>query len=102
MNEYETALLEYLKTATPAMWHQIAWNWNWDDGHDGPIKWILDNPECDKGTALLVYWYLSPRYFSQYENADVVKNYERVHYDLIKEIEKKYLEGFYKKENIIF
>lgn len=102
MSDYEKALLEYLKTSDPKIWHQIAWNWNWDDGHDEPIKWILNQKNCDKGTALLIFWYLGPRYFSRYAKRDEVPEYEIKHYDLIKDIEEKYKSGFYDHENIYF
>src|SRR5712691_6236599 len=49
--------------ATPDEWHQVAWNWNWDSGVEA-LQWIIRQPMCDRGTALLVYWMGGPRYLA--------------------------------------
>ncbi|MGZ3679993.1 MAG: DUF4274 domain-containing protein [Ktedonobacterales bacterium] len=56
-------LLAYLTQATPDAWHQVAWKWNWDSGIK-PLQWIIRQPRCDRGTALLIYWYSGPRYLA--------------------------------------
>ncbi len=52
-------LQTYLASAAPEDWHQVAWNWNWDAGEDS-LRWIARQPNCDRGTALLLYWYGCP------------------------------------------
>jgi Domain of unknown function (DUF4274) len=58
-------LLTYLAQASPEEWHQVAWNWNRDNGQD-VLRWIIRQSTCDRGTTLLVYWGGAPRYFAQY------------------------------------
>jgi len=117
--------------------HQFAWNYNWGDDNWVYLNWIVRNPLCDKGTALLLYWKHVPRwYYGKYgrwererksdrtqfyaEWADFRKNYSQAFakreefekyygkeyvkkpYDLLKEIEEKYLDGFYTLQNISF
>ncbi len=47
--------MEFLKNATPDDWHRYAWHHNWDDRLDG-LFWIVSQPNCDKATALLIFW----------------------------------------------
>ena len=76
-------------------------NWNWDNGTE-ILRWIISQPNCDKGTSLLIYWYSTPRYFAQYLDRKEVAEYELDRYDFTKEIENKYISGFYKYENLSF
>ena len=93
------ALLDYLKTHSPSDWHQVAWNWNWDNGIE-PLDWVTDQKECDKGTALLIYWSGSPGWNHKYASRKEVPDYEKTTYDLNFKIEKNYLNGFYLSKNI--
>ncbi|KUR70458.1 hypothetical protein AQZ52_16725 [Novosphingobium fuchskuhlense] len=54
-DEYRASLITYLKNASPDVWHRYALNHNWDDRLDG-LYWIVSQPECDKATALLIFW----------------------------------------------
>jgi hypothetical protein len=47
--------IEFLKTASPDDWHRIADEHNWDTRLD-ILYWIVSQPECDKATALLIFW----------------------------------------------
>lgn len=93
--------LSYQKL-TAAELHQFVQHWNYDDGIE-PFKWIIKQKYLDKGTALCLYWMLQPDYFCKFKNEDEIKeafNYET--YLLIKEIEERYVSGFYKEENFSF
>jgi uncharacterized protein DUF4274 len=94
-------LSTYLAQATPEDWHQVAWSWNWDAGEE-PLLWIIRQPNCDRGTALLIYWYAGPRYLAQYASRDEVPSYEVEGYDLVMEIEAAYLAGRYANVQIAF
>jgi hypothetical protein len=87
----------------PTELHALAFSWNWDDDLK-PMSEIIRSPICDKGTALLIYWYAGPVWLYQtYANEDEIKgSYERERYRLVKEIEEKYTSGFYKSETINF
>jgi hypothetical protein len=90
-----------LTQASPEEWHQVAWSWNWDNGVE-ELRWIIRQPTCDRGTALLVYWYGGPRYFAQYASRDEVPEYQLEEYDLVMEIERRYLAGAYLRQEIAF
>jgi hypothetical protein len=84
--------------------HQLAWNWNWDDSRDVPGQ-IIRHPLCDRSTALLIYWRAGPRWFYQFATRDEVAakaDWGLDDYDLIKEIEKRYLAGVYTQAGIAF
>ncbi|SNR51836.1 DUF4274 domain-containing protein [Flavobacterium sp. ov086] len=87
---------------TAAELHQFVQHWNYDDGLE-PFNWIVKQKHLDKGTALGLYWMLQPDYFCRFKNEDEIKediNYES--YLLIKEIEKRYVSGYYQDENFSF
>src|SRR5215207_4128317 len=79
---------------TPEKLHDFATHYNWDDGFEVP-KWIINNPLCDRGTALMMYWHANPQYFCKYATRNEVPSmgWNLQHYDLIREIEEKYLSG---------
>lgn len=95
--------LSVQKLQTPLEVHYFAWHWNWDNGIK-PLAWIVRQPDCDQGTALLIYWHASPTWYCQYQDRKEVRasggNVE--HYDLIKEIEKRVAEGYYTAQTIRF
>lgn len=60
---------------------------NWDNGYEKLYK-ILEDKNCDKGTALMMYWLSCPQYFIQFANADECESYNRDNYLFVKHIEK--------------
>jgi len=93
--------MSYQKLTAPEL-HQFVQNWNYDDGIE-PFEWIVKQKHLDKGTALCLYWMLQPDYFCRFESEDEIKediNYET--YQLVKEIEQRYVSGFYADENFSF
>lgn len=83
------------KKLTAEEWHQFVLNYNYDDGNE-PFEWLIQQKICDKGTALCLYWHLQPDL-----NSDQ-KNESDNDYTLIKEIEKRFLKGFYEAELFSF
>ncbi|KRD59628.1 hypothetical protein ASE40_10985 [Flavobacterium sp. Root935] len=93
--------LSYQKLTAPEL-HQFVQHWNYDDGIE-PFKWIIKQKYLDKGTALCLYWMLQPDYFCNFKNEDEIKEDLNYHnYQLIKEIEEKYVSGFYTAANFSF
>lgn len=93
--------MSYQKLTTPEL-HQFVQNWNYDDGIE-PFEWIIKQKYLDKGTALCLYWMLQPDYFCRFESEAEIKediNYET--YQLVKEIEQRYVSGFYTDQNFSF
>ncbi len=56
-------LAAWLRSASPDEWHTMASGWNWDNGAE-PLIWIARQPDCDKATALLIYWRFEPSYYA--------------------------------------
>lgn len=55
----EAGMLEWLAAHGPDDWHAVARSWNWDRGY-APLLWILEQPDCDRATATLLFWRACP------------------------------------------
>ena len=95
--------LSVKKLQTSLEYHYLAWHWNWDEGIK-PLEWIIQQPNCDRGTALLIYWHGAPTWFCQYENKQDVKTNEGTLtlYNFLKKIEKRVEDNFYTTQAISF
>ena len=97
--EQEWAILkEYLSSASPQELHHYAASSNYD-GNLKALSLIVQNPQLEKGTALLVYWYLGADYFARVED---IPDYARERYEVTRDIQNRYSIGFYKNSNISF
>lgn len=54
--------IAWLKTATPDDWHRVALDYNWDEGVE-TLYWIVQQPDCDRATALDIFWKGQPAWF---------------------------------------
>jgi hypothetical protein len=85
--------------------HAYADKFNWDDSLES-LSWILENSLCELGTAIMIYWKATPLYFyEKFESREKFAEQKSAYYtdedwfksyDLIKTIEKKFDEKFYK------
>lgn len=83
--------------------HMFAATWNWDNATKEPLFCVIRDPRCDKGTALRLYWAGDPvDLYETYADGDEVKDYEQERYDLLKEIETRFVSGFYTRQEICF
>ena len=98
-------ILDFLKDSDPKDRHRLVLGWNWDSGTD-VLKWIANDSDTDKATALAIYWTACPRANSKpFENREEVlerASYSINEYDLIEAIEQLYLSGFYKNQRLAF
>lgn len=62
---------------------------NWSEGFRF-LRNILEHQNCDRGTALMMYWNSNPEYFTQYESEDELQSWEKANYRFIKMIEERY------------
>ncbi|WP_051969789.1 DUF4274 domain-containing protein [Kitasatospora azatica] len=87
---------------SPAERHQFVLNFTFGDEQD-PLVWTARQADTDAGTALALYWHLSPAYWSQYASAEEASaDVSFADYQLLKEIEANYLAGFYLNRNYSF
>ena len=102
---YYELVIKFLKTATLEERHQLAIEWNHDDGYD-VLNWIVDAKDTDKATILALYWMMEPEYNKQYKDkAHFLKGREYYltdDYDLLVKLEKLYVSGYYQEQNIAF
>ncbi len=94
-----SAFAQWLVTeAEPDDWHRVADGWNWDRGED-PLWWIVTRPNCDKATALMVFWLTKPyQHLGQpaWEAMDVED------YDLYHTIRARWAAGFYTRSELAY
>jgi hypothetical protein len=81
----------------------------WDDFTPKDAMEIIADSDCDKGTAMYIYWYFLPNYYyTLYANEQEVLSDTLMgslnieYYKLTKEIERKISEDFYKTAIIRF
>ena len=54
--------IEWLKTASPEDWHRVALSFKArNDGPMDALRWIASQDDCDKATALTVFWKAEPQ-----------------------------------------
>lgn len=94
-------LSEFNKIATKEELHELAQNINWDGGYF-ELEQIISHPNIDRGTALLLYWYGEPQYFTKYSSAEEVEECNRQNYIFIKKVERMLLENDFKSNEIPF
>jgi hypothetical protein len=94
--DHEKPFHEFFETAAdPEELHLFAGLINWDGGVKELTR-VIRHPQCDLGTALLVYWLGQPGFDLQYANRDAVPEHRRGAYDLLREVEERVTQGFYK------
>lgn len=74
--------------------HEKAKKTNWDFG-SVPLRKILNNPLCDLGTALMIYWLGQPYQYLKYRKVSEVPNEydQRTMFRFIKKIEDRVING---------
>jgi hypothetical protein len=95
------ALAVWLRSASPDEWHAMAAGWNWDNGA-APLIWIARQPDCDKATALLIYWGFQPSFYAA---KDFMPPADGSHWDALAaatvvHIAARWREGFYHRGEI--
>jgi hypothetical protein len=83
----------------PEELHYFALNFNWDTSCD-ELFLVVRHPLCDHGTALLVYWLAGPGWLYQFASPEVVPDTDRARYDLMVEIEERFLADAFSLKSI--
>ena len=91
----------HLESATPAQWHLFAAGSNYDDNALG-LRWLIDNPNVDRATALLIYWALGVAWYVQFSSEDEMHDDQVKTFELLQLIEQRYSEHFYANHCIWF
>ena len=80
--------------------HFCLSHYNWDGGMEFP-KAVIAHPDCDKGTALLTFWFMMPSFYLKYSEEEFDK-YELEDFIFLKKIAEKFVNGEFKTEKIKF
>lgn len=97
-------IIDYLKKNSPEERQLLSIDWNFDNSKD-VIKWIAEQPDTDKGTALFLYWYMNPQFFKKYKDREECEkdgSWILEDFDIVETLEKNYLSGFYKNQKYAF
>jgi hypothetical protein len=86
----------------PDDWHRLALYGNWDFVDAAVWREIVTRPECDRATALLIFWKAQPDYFVAFPDRMAVPDINRDGYDLVHLIRKRWGEGKYPRANVAF
>ena len=104
-DELETALIiDYLKKNTPKERQLLAIDWNFDNSKE-VIKWIAEQEDTDKGTALFLYWYMNPQFFKRFKSREECEkdaSWALEDFDIVEILEKNYIARFYKNQKYAF
>ena len=95
----------WLKSATdPKELHLFAENWHWDGGGGKPLLGLVENPHCDAGTMLMLFWLGGGEdmYFQYDKINEIDWNYDREIHRLLRRIEKKIVNQDYATSKIYF
>jgi len=65
-------VFDWVRQQGPEDWHRYATGFNWDSGTE-IARWIIDQPGCDKGTALYLYYAASPGFYAQYPSIEAAR-----------------------------
>lgn len=104
-DDLETDLIiDYLKKNTPKERQLLTIDWNFDNSKE-VIKWIVEQSDTDKGTALFLYWCMNPQFLKKYKNREECEeedSWALEDYDIVETLEKNYISGFYKNQKYAF
>lgn len=81
--------------------HYFAQTWNWTCG-PGLLKDLLSNPNCDFGTALMIFWLARPEYYLQYADSTNVPDFELEGFEFLSYLEEKMVTGCFRAKTIRF
>jgi hypothetical protein len=107
IDSFKEKLLEFEdETNAETEWEEIHYalsNYNFDAGISFP-RAIVSHPDCDKGTALMLFWRLSPDNYTQFDREDPESAplFWREKFILLINLMNNYESGFYRNESICF
>lgn len=97
-------VIDYLKKNSPEERQKLALCWNFDNSKQ-VIRWIVSQPDTDKGTVLFLYWHMNPAYYKQFASraeCEQKASWAVEEYDIIALTEKNYCSDFYRNQSYAF
>lgn len=90
-----------LVTSTSEEIERLATYYNWDNGTKF-LRWAIKQPQCDKGTALSVYWHGAPEWYTQFASKKEVDSWAQDGYALLAAIERRVKKDDFKTNDYKF
>ena len=88
--------------ATPVDWHAATLGWNCDHGFV-PFFWIVRQPDCEKATALSLFYRFEPLRLLMQDVRRSDLDIEEVEVlELVKEIRARFVAGYYTRATLAF
>lgn len=97
---WNQTIIDFLKNASQEERYQLVSEWNHDSGYE-VFNWIMNDPETDKATILMMFWQSGGECNKIYaDREDMIKKsaWDAERFDLIEQLEERYLSGFYKNQ----
>lgn len=96
-DQLEVRFYRWLTTdAGPDDWHRFALGANWGMHDPLVFEWIGAQPECDKATALTLFWLAQPDFYVEHPDA------EAEHRRLAERVRERWLEGGHHRAELAF
>jgi hypothetical protein len=86
----------------PDDWHRLALYGDWDFVDIQTWRAIVTQPDCDRATALAIFWKASPEYFVEFPDRAAVPAINRADYDLVTLIRDRWKAGAYTRAELEF
>ena len=75
--------LQWVQAQTPDTWHLIVCGWEYDDdSYNSALSWILDQRQCDVGTAARFFFFAAMGLAT--EDPEKLRPYHRAQWELMK------------------
>ena len=91
-----------LREMGPDGWHRVALYANPDFTEPQVWRWIVTRPDCDRATALAIFWKARPDYYAEFADRESVPAVNRESFDLITLIRDRWLAGAYTRAELAF
>ena len=85
--------MQKISSKTQALFKK-AYHHNWDNGTRG-LQAMLADPNCDRATALMIFWMGSPAYYYNHPDPQAMQPYEVQQFDFLKAVAADLLAGKY-------
>uniref|UniRef100_Q07P56 DUF4274 domain-containing protein n=1 Tax=Rhodopseudomonas palustris (strain BisA53) TaxID=316055 RepID=Q07P56_RHOP5 len=91
--------LRWIKVQTPDTWHVIVQNWDYNSAYrDDVIEWVLDQPNCDVGTASQFFFTAAIGLAD--EDPEKLSSGYRRKWQLMKHVAENWQRGFYVRNEL--
>lgn len=91
--------LQWIRAQTPDTWHLIVFGWEYDDdSFNSALSWILDQPQCDVGTAAR-FFFLAAMGLAT-EEPEKLRSHYRAQWELMKKAADLWSAGHYRQSEL--